>query len=239
MKIVNETCYSTEDLETLSERVIQTLEMLHRDATNTIACSPIWHQDKTVRFGYFTPSDKPTPEKSNPLAYAMCYTSIRRIRTTSPRIGIVKKGLLHNSALMALASAALDEATAPNVLVQEITLRIVEVITGYSTAFTIQGSRWADPGDAIKKAWAWVYEFKLRYRDRAKRGSRAEAKYAKLKLELDLSRKAITAARINVLDYERVLAEARAEYCRVIARSDDLEAKLREFAKQSGINHEE
>lgn len=223
MKIVNATCYLTEDLESLFSLIEHATKQARDWYTNTSVVErsavsfSYWPLDreapKTLRVGYYTTEAKPG-------GYDWCgYAKLRQTRSSCPRLGIFKKGKLPRSPLHALATAALDYNIVPAVATKDIA-RCFATLIGAASIMAYPETR---------QFFAFVEGFKLRYRERAKRGSRKAIKRVREEIKLvDLQKASICArARIETLASE--LHWAREKHHEALSELRRQEEVLREF----------
>ena len=211
MKFINETCYSTEDLESLFAKILGTFKLCNdRHAKN----EPGRLQRKrtlpnSMRVGYYQPSG--SKYVRNTFVNMTGYNE-------NIRLGIVKRSKLGIIPLVALAQAAdgADLSLPPGV-VREIVHSLVGQFTPFwkfTPARELKSDgRWrADDYDDL---WTWIESFKVSYTMRAKRGSKAKVKRARelsklanLKASLIHKAEAIKHAKNQVIYTERVFEQS-------------------------------
>lgn len=198
MKIVNATCYFSEDLERLWQRIVETAPIARRYFLESECGGWVGGprpEPAVLRIGYYqTQAKKGT--------YDWCgYSNLRQRWTKNPRLGIVKKGKLPMHPLQALAEASLDYSYMPAEVVMNVAADMASLI----------GAEALVTRDETKHFWDWLSSFKVRYRERAKRGSRKAVRKVREEIRLsDLRREEEQArSRINTLRHELRWAESR------------------------------
>jgi len=165
MKIVNETCYSTEDLEAMWAKVVDMIEKFDAEVVTYNISNRVLPE--TLRIGYYNGSF--TPGRYN---QDVTYTSLRGRGKQHRRLGICKKQHLPNMSPLHRLATACNEL---NVVPQEVTKQIGVSMTQLY-------------GWGIYRLWnsqefdhltGWLDTFTLRFRERAMRGSRAKVAYAR------------------------------------------------------------
>jgi hypothetical protein len=205
MKIVNATCYFTEDLERLWARIGETAVIAREHWVQVRTRGYIGgarEEPMVLRIGYYT-----TQAKKG--TYDWCgYSNLRQRWTPNPRLGIVKKGKLPQHPLQALAEAALDYSLMPAEVVSDVASDMASLI----------GASGLISNEETKHFWTWLSTFKVRYRERAKRGSRKavrkvreEIKLATLRREEEQAHSRIMTLRLELQWAERQLVAKRAE----------------------------
>lgn len=178
MKILNETCYNTDDLLALYERGKEAIKACSDDATNIFQPNTRLGPSQ-IQIGYYKP------------AFAKCrwndlpnYVNKTGQGDKGIRISIVKPSAFNVAPLMALAAAADGKGLKlPSEALRDLNAEFVSLSTG----------NWVIA--QYPRHWNWLDNFEVRYTARAKRGSRAKVKEARnilrvSKLEASISKKA-------------------------------------------------
>lgn len=213
MKIVNATCYFTEDLERLWERTQVAVDQ----------CVQWWQTSPDApKWGLYN-NDKKLPETLRVGYYSAgstdCAANLRGWSywgKKDPRMGIVKKGVLMHSPLHALATAALDYNYMPPEAVRSIA-RVYCQLLNRSYQF--------DNEKCQKLFWSWLDDFKIRYRERAKRGSRKAVR----KVREEATLLALEKDRENI---ERTIEDLHRQ---IAWREADLKLKRQEIRNQKDL----
>ena len=198
MEIVNATCYMSKDLESLWEKVEETVTAATELAAKRGLYRP-WTRTPppTLRVGYYTPSETPAFSFN----YEFKYTSLRGVGYSSsrdPRLGVVKKGGLPLSPLQALASATDEHTLVPAEVVREVAFRMATIIASTTVICS-----------ELRDVWDWVDGFKLRFRERARRGSRVAVRKAREENKLRVLRQQIRNCETEVRRSEEKVLEAK------------------------------
>jgi len=195
VKIINETCYNTEDLESLFEKVQSSVQESEEPWKNQNGMTLYPHDPPaSVRIGYY----KPSTEK--------CRWSGERnyINKTGwgddVRLGIVRPSALGVSPLVALAQAA-DGANLR--LPTDVVKLLVKSFCGLITYASLLETR------NLATLWSWVDSFEIRYRARAKRGSRAEVKRARDLAKVTKLKSKIVNSGYSITTLENQLSSAK------------------------------
>lgn len=212
MKILNETCYNTDDLLALYERCKKAIEE-SRESWKTIHGWKLYikEEPKSIRVGYYKPSMERCPwSKARNLVNKTGYGD-------DIRFGIVRPSALGVSPLVALAQTA---GGANLRLPQEV----IDILVSKFCNLIFNGRLFNDERFAL--FWDWTKNFEVRYRARAKRGSRALVKRARdlakvSKLQSKIDNAAYT---INIL--ENQIAYARRNRNRQQVTLDKLKRDL-------------
>lgn len=207
MEIINQTCYSTEDLRNLYERVKAGYIERTENDSGWWKRHYKWKDPARLVIGYYKVRDQSDHYPS--------YTSLRRKPVT--RLGIAKKAdLPWGHALTALAEAANGkEASIPTRAIKQIVRTMIEIGGGYTGLVELP---YVDGetvphyyGGETDDCWVWIKDVTIRYRERAKRGTRKAAARARKLGRLDHMRKEIEQARENIAEQQALIRQHQAD----------------------------
>ena len=154
MQIDNETCYNTEDLVAIINKV--------REVITAIPDQPYTYENPPrVRVGYYSPKRTTEGDEEFDKEGREHYVRVTKPWRGIPRIAIVKKQHLPLSPLQQLATTTSDEMYVPDKVVRQLIRGVAHDLFG----------AWASRSDGVE-----VEEAKLRYKARAKRGALVNAK---------------------------------------------------------------
>lgn len=210
MEIINESCYNTEDLEALFQKVEETCKELSIDHFGQTGFKQnLYDLPLQVVIGYYRPRDRLDPYSKTPN-----YVNRTGGRRT-PRIGIVKPSAFDIAPLVALAQAIdTDDFFVPADVVCDIT----KVVTGLLGHWgSVRGDR-----------WSWVTSFKLRYSLRAKRGARTRVKNVRDRRRLKRLEKELELCKNDILCFQQKAFNAAEAQVKRLAMIKTLKKRLGE-----------
>ena len=148
------------------------------------------------------------------LVRSKVYVKFQRRRASGrpPRLGIVRPKKLPLSPLQHLATAALDRASLPQSMIDEIIFRFRDALGSYGAM--PEGEHW----DRIR-------EMKIHYTLRAQRGSLIKDKSEKKKI-------ALSALRSQYWDSQRTIRKLKEQLESARACSEKLDDKIRKLEKE-------
>ena len=170
MEIVNGTCYLTEDIEALWDKINETI--LTKEKTKVNWARGLTKPDKLL-IGYFNTTLDPKRVKSV-WESSLRYASSSGEYSESPRLGIAPRRKLPLQGLSALAEADAEYSTVPTVALRSIVRAMINLGRGSTTTFKEDDED--QPGDP--RYWDWLKTFNLRFRDKATKTEKESAKTA-------------------------------------------------------------
>jgi len=210
MKIINSTCYNTEDLERLW---VKTREAYHRnedERERACKANGQWFSRRKLRGEDTTPVGNvligysANPGSSGWQYTANTYATTRR--RPNLRIGIIKKSKLPLDALTALANVADGDPSVPYVVVCNVVAAMLEINGGWGLGKLWNPAKFPIDPDG---SWGWIKDFKLGYAERAKKGAKKAANVERQKGKLESMLLAVTSSENEVRAYEINLKYAR------------------------------
>jgi hypothetical protein len=206
INLVNETCYTTEDLVALATKCDEAMKACQEAHAATQGAHYINRQrpPKTIRVGYYQPRRTKN--------YGLQYVNMSGYGEDR-RLGIVKSSKLGVIPLLALAQAADGaDCAMPQAAVDELVYTLAALSGGtWNYLPTPNAQRWNnnDSTKTYESYWEWTKGFQVRYQARAKRGSKAAVKKAREKGKLERLKNSLESKKNNV-EYQKIkLSQAK------------------------------
>ena len=222
LKIINETCYNTEDLQDLMSKIYDT--MVDPDLKSAIQNSGShWYYAPrvafdTLRVGYYNSKRVQSEASKQHGGHNLTFANMSARWTGSPRLGIVKKSKLYSSPLMAMAAQA-EGGDGPQMPQEVVDCLIIKLMGAMGANSRLYFS------DAFSEHFSWAKGFSVRYTERAKKGAAAKAGRERKRLALVKLQRKVTQ---NLSYIERVKIELKA----LIADSESNARKLEKLSQE-------